>query len=202
VLCAHYPREDALLVAACDLVPRSRASARAWRAQLPAFLGFYQWQRARAAAHAAALAEAEALGASGGDEGASEELGAAAPADENGSKGGGPSGEGADAAAPGDEAAADAPEEGAADAPEGGGGGPAASGMALPPRPPRVFDVDAGAAALLEEEEVLHAWGAPPVRAGRSRAGRYVRAGTARHSLALHEGPEGCAPPPHPRPSY
>jgi hypothetical protein len=81
VLCAHYPREDALLVAACDLVPRSRASARAWRAQLPAFLGFYQWQRARAAAHAAALAEAEALGASGGDEGASEELGAAAPAD-------------------------------------------------------------------------------------------------------------------------
>ena len=165
----YYPREDALMVALCALVPKSRLTKLSWASPMCAHLGFAQWLEGRRAAKAA-------LG--GGSEGEVEaEVAEAAPQEVTpgavGEEGGGEEGGGEGEEKPKPKKVYTMPQ------------------LPVPPKPPCVFDLDAQRAALFDEQNVMVMSEGTRVVSGRRPQGRYMRWHTATHSVHMREQMSG-----------
>lgn len=164
VVTRYYPREDALIVALCALVPKGRLSQSSWKSPMCAHLGFTQWLEARQAAKTAAgmpeeiepeVAEAVPQeitpGAEGGQENSGEEAGE------------------------GDEEKPKPRKE--YKMPQ----------LPVPDQPVRLFDLDAQRAATFDEQSVMVMSEGTKVVSGRRWQGRYVRWHTQSHSVHMRE---------------
>ena len=172
VVTRYYPREDALIVALCALVPKSRVSQSSWKSPMCAHLGFQQWLEQRLSAKAA-------LGPPEKDE---PEMAEAAPQD----------------ITPGAEGGAEGADGGAEGGEEGGGEGEDAKPkpkkeykmpqLPLPDdKPAKIFDLDAKCAAVFDEQSVMVMSEGTKVVSGRTRQGCYMRWHTQSHSVHMRE---------------
>ena len=160
VVTRYYSREDALLVALCSLVPKSRVLRSSWKNPMCAQLGFVQWLDARRELKAA-LPEAEEDPA---------QVAEAAPQE----------------VTPGADNEGEEPAEGEEEKPKPKREYKMPL-LPLPDKPARVFDVDAKRAALFDEQQVMVLSEGTRVIAGTAKAGAYVRWHTPSHNVSMCE---------------
>jgi hypothetical protein len=166
VACSYYPREDLVLVALCNKVPFSRVAQDSWKAELPAYLGFWQWLQERFAL--AAEEERQRLAsqhiASNPDPAAAEEESAEAEDDGEKAEQEGEEGEAA-------QEAAKAPPR-----------------MPLPPLPRGpLFRMDRERARLWDEKRVVMMAGGARVCVGDAHSGKYIAVDAAPHLVHLRQ---------------
>ncbi len=165
VVTRYYSREDALLVALCSLVPKSRLSLSKWKSPLWGLLGFSQWLDKRRELKAA-LPEAEEDAVQGAVEDLPQEVTPGAGAGE------------------GEEGEEKPKPKRVYKMPQ----------LPMPDKPRRLFDLDAKNAALFEEQQVMLLAEGTRITAGTAKAGAYMRWHTQSHSVRMcQQAPAGAA---------
>lgn len=177
VVVRPYDREDALLIALCNLVPKSRVSKSEWRSEVACHLGFWQWIQRRLSQYRKTLlsntfdlkeqAHPEKFLESSMNDGGVDE----STIDE------------------GDEEATEAK---AAEGDEASGVpiAPPKATIPLPPKPTRLYDLDAELAPF-DKRVTVYPAASPPVFSGRNNSGRYVQCTVGGHALSVKEGEFG-----------